>query len=370
MKALKIYHIAIKRFIIFSLILLAVVGCTNKSDNNFSVEGKLENLSVSSIYAVKKISQDSMSIDTIKVDKGGTFTYKGHIEAQTLVSLFTGEGLKPVTFFLEPDYKVNIKGNALEADLVEVKGGRVNDDLNDFKIKNTTILQSRYRILAKNESMDVSELKNVNFQLARCVREYTETNPAKIASVILMNEYSINNISVELLGNDINLLKGEALNFFLTASLKEYYERVKMSIIGSVAPDITLKSTRGKTVNLKDYKGKRVLLIFDLKDAPSNEARFNLMKESQKTLKGKVEFLAIVIDENEKSPDPKIVEIANALDFTVLLDGRKWNSQAVKKYNVTEAPYMILISPDGVIEDRNLSFESVVEKYKEDKEKE
>jgi peroxiredoxin len=140
-------------------------------------------------------------------------------------------------------------------------------------------------------------------------------------------------------------------------------------MVGSVAPDVTLKSTRGKTVNLSDFKGKRVLLIFDLKDAPSNEGYFNQLKEAQQKLKGKVEFIAIVIDENDKSPDPKIVEIANALDWTVLLDGRKWNSQAVKKYNVTEAPYMILISPDGVIEERDVTLESLVEKYKEDKEK-
>lgn len=364
LKTSKLYFITIKRLVIFSFIVFTAVSCTNTSDINFTVEGKLENLSVSNIYAIKQISQDSMAIDTIAVDKGGKFTYKGNIETQALVSLFTGEGLKPITFFLEPNYRVSIKGNALEADLVEIRGGRVNDDLTEFKTKNANILQSRYRILAKNENMDVSELKNVNFQLARCVRECVESNPAKIASVILMNEFSINNISIELLGNDIEQLKGEAANFYLTTPLKEYYDRVRVSMVGSVAPDFTLKSTRGKTVNLSDFKGKRVLLIFDLKDAPSNEGYFNQLKETQQKLKGKVEFVAIVIDENDKSSDPKLIEIANALDWTVLLDGRKWNSQAVKKYNVTEAPYMILVSPDGVIEERDVSLESLVEKYK------
>lgn len=365
LKTLKTPSQIIKGLIVFSLILFTAISCTNTSDINFTVEGKLENLSVSSIYAIKKMAQDSMSIDTIAVDKGGKFTYKGHIETQVLVSLFTGEGLKPITFFLEPDYKVSIKGDALEADLVEIRGGRVNDDLTEFKTKNANILQSRYRILAKKENMDISELKNVNFQLARCVRECVEKNPTKIASVILMNEFSIGNISVELLGNDIDQLKGEASNFYLTTSLKDYYESVRTSMVGSIAPDITLKSTRGKTVNLKDFKGKRVLLIFDLKDAPTNEAHFNLMKDAQKKLKGKVEFLAIVIDEDERFPDPKTIEIADSLDWTVLLDGRKWNSQAVKQYNVTEAPYMIVISPDGIIEERNVSLESVVEKYKD-----
>lgn len=354
----------IRGLVICSLLILSVTSCTN-SDVNFTVEGKLENLSVPKIYAVKEITKDSVSIDTITVEKGGKFLYKGKVESQALVSLFVGEGLKPLRFFLEPNYKVSITGNALEGDLVEIRGGRVNNDLADFKKKNANILQSRYRILAKNENLDVSELKNVNYQLARCVRECVESDPAKIAAVILMNDFSINNISVDLLGNDIELLKGEAANFYLTTSLKEYYDRVKISMVGSIAPDITLKSTRGKSVSLKDFRGKPVVLIFDLKSAPSNEAYFNLLKETQKTLKDKVEFVAIVIDEDDKSPDPKIVEIANSLDWTVLLDGRKWNSQAVKKYNVTEAPYMILISKDGVIEDRDVTFEALLELYKE-----
>lgn len=367
MKMLKISTIVIKGLVIIGLIMLSVTSCTNTSDTNFVVEGKLENLSVSEVYAIKEISKDSMSVDTIVVEKGGKFQYKGKIESQALVSLFVGEGLKPIRFFLEPDYKVHIKGNALESDLVEVRGGRVNDDLAEFKKKNTNILESRYRILAKKENLDVSELKNINYQLARCVREYVESNPTKISAVVLMNEFSINNISIDLLGNDISLLKGEAANFYLTTSLKEYYDRVKISMVGSVAPDITLQSTRGKSVNLKDFRGKPVLLIFDLKDAPSNDAYFTLMKETQKTLKDKVQFIAIVIDEDSKSPDPKTIDIANALDssWIVLLDGRKWNSQAVKKYNVTEAPYMILISENGVIENRDVSFEALLEMYKE-----
>lgn len=350
---------------IFSLMIFSLTGCNNVSDTNFTVEGKLENLSVSQIYAVKEITKDSIVIDTIAVEKGGKFLYKGKVESQALVSLFVGEGLKPLRFFLEPDYKVNITGNALEADLVEIRGGRVNNDLAEFKKKNANLLQSRYRILAKNENMDVSELKNVNYQLARCVRECVESDPAKISAVILMNDFSVNNISMDLLGNDIEMLKGEAANFYLTTSLREYYDKVKISKAGLMAPDITLKSTRGKSVSLKDFKGKPVLLIFDLKDASSNESYFTLMKETQQKLKDKVQFVSIIIDEDDKSPDPKIIEVANKLDWTVLLDGRKWNSQAVKQYNVTEVPYMILISEDGVIKDRDVSFEALLEEYKD-----
>lgn len=353
--------------LVISLIGICLPACTDNTDTNFVVDGKIENLSVSQLYAIKEVSNDSLSIDTIPILENGEFTYKGWVEYPTLVSLSCGEGTKPVTFFLDAGYHVKIKGDILYADLVEIRGGQVNDDLQEFRNKNQNLLQSKSRIFAKNDNMDPAELRNINLQLARSVREYVENNPAKIASVILMNQYSISNLTPEQLGKDIGLLKGQAANFYLTTSLKGYYDRVKISAEGAVAPDISLKNTKGKKISLTDLKGKPTLLIFDLKDSPMNTAYFDALKDAQKKLKKDVNFVSIVIDEDDEKPDPKVLKTANSLDWNVLFDGKKWNSKEVKKYNVKTAPYMILISPDGIIEQRDVSLDSLVNRY--DKEK-
>lgn len=360
----------IRFLLIISSFVLFFASCEKKSNTNFKVQGKLENLTVPNLYAVREISGDSVIIDTIEVNKRGEFTYKGIVTEPTLVNLYCGDDKAQITFFLEPGYDVNLKADVSDFGLAELKGGRVNDDLMSFKTENLNLLQTRCRILSKHKNLDPAELKNVNFQLARCVREYVEKHPNKIASVVLMNDYSINNISPELLGNDINSLKGEAENFYLTTSLKNYYDRVRISAVGSVAPDFTLPSSKGKEVSLKDFKGKEVLLIFDVKDAPLNIKYFDELKEIQQKLKDKVAFVAIVIDAEVKSTDPQTLEIANSLDFTVLLDGKKWGSKAVKKYNVTSAPYMILISADGLIQERDVNLKSLLTKYDTQKSKE
>lgn len=355
----------LRYLLIISFFALFFASCDKKSNTNFEVRGKLENLTVSDLYAVREISGDSVAIDTIPVSKKGDFTYKGIINEPTLVNLFCGDDKAQITFFLEPGYDLSIKADASDFGLAELKGGKVNDDLMSFKKENLNLLQTRCRILSKHKNLDPAELKNVNFQLARCVREYVEKNPTKIASVVLMNDYSINNISPELLGNDINLLKGEAADFYLTTSLKNYYDRVRISAVGSVAPDFTLLSSKGKEVSLKDFRGKDVLLIFDVKDAPLNIKYFDELKETQKKIKDKLAFLAIVIDVEGKSPDSQTVEIANSLDWTVLFDGRKWSSKAVKKYNVTSAPYMILVSAEGVILERDVNMNSLLQRYED-----
>ncbi len=359
---------------IFLLLIIGTLGlittsCGKNKNTNFSVEGKIENLPVTEIYAIKEITSDSLSIDTIQISKDGEFSFKGEVIGPTMASLFCGQNTEPVSFFLEPNYNVKIKGDITQPDLIEIKGGSVNDDIQDFKSKNINLLQSRSRILSKHENLDPAELKNINLQIARNVRDYVERNPAKIASVVLMNEYSINNISAELLGTDIGLLKGSAADFYLTTALRAYYDRIKISAVGAVAPPITLKNTKGKTVSLSDFKGKPVLLVFDLKDAPADTSYFNALKDAQKKLNGKVTFISIVIDENEKSPDPKTVKIANSLNWTVLLDGKKWNSKEVKKYNIRTAPYMLLISPEGIIEERDVSLDSLVVQFSKETKK-
>lgn len=354
----------IKLLVIISICLATLFGCKKGDNTNFKVEGKLGNLAVPNVYAVREVSGDSVAIDTISVSKRGEFEYKGFVNGPTLVKLFCGEDKGQITFFLEPGYDVHIKGDATDFGLAKIKGGQVNEDLMSFKTENWNVLQARSRILNKHDNLDPAELKNVNFQLARCVRDYVEKNPSKIASVVLMNEYSINNISPDLLGNDIQLLQGRASDFYLTTSLKNYYDRVRTSAVGAVAPDFTLPSSKGKDVSLKDFRGKDVLLIFDLKEAPLNTQYFDSLRETQAKLKDSVDFVAVVIDVDGKYPDAETAKLANSLDWTVLFDGRKWNSKAVKKYNVNSAPYMILISNEGIILERDLNMGALEERYK------
>lgn len=338
-------------------------ACNSLSDSDFSVEGKLSNLSTSRLLAIKEYLHDSLSIDTIQVNNKGEFTYKGKTNQPIIVSLFSDRENQPITFFLEKNYSVKIKGDVTLGDLAEIRGGNVNNHLQDFRTANDNLLLTKYRILGKKENMDPAELKNINLQLAKNARKYAEENPDQIASVILLNQYSKNYTSPENLGKDIQSLRGKAAEFYEVSHLKEYYDRVKLSAVGAVAPDIALRSCTGKMVRLTDFKGKPVLLIFDLKNAPLNTKYFEALKDAQKKLKNKVNFISIIIDEDYRYPDSKTTELAKNLDWPILIDGRKWSSKEVKKYNIKIAPSMILISSSGTIEERDISLDSLLAKF-------
>lgn len=339
-------------------------SCSKNSDTNYKVTGELYGLENQDIYIAKSFSLDSIIVDTISL-KDGKFEFEGMALSPALVNIFYSNMSPPINFAIDKDYSVEIKGEPNSINGIDIKGGKINEDLNDFKQQNKNILISRNKAYQKNERNNLGELKNIDLQLSRSVRDYVAKNPEKIASVILMEKFSKGNLSPELLSADLSLLTGEASDFYLTESLRKYSEKLLASSVGEMAPDIQLKSTNGKTIDLKSYRGKNVLLIFDLKESPSNTTYFQKLKETQKLLKHKVDFLTIIVDENVDTPDTTTLNVAKKLDWTVLLDCQKWNSKAALKYNVMILPYMILISPEGKIQERDVSLDSLKSKFED-----
>lgn len=342
--------------------LLLLTACQKDVVRDFEIEGKLDNVSSSTIYAVKEITPDSLVVDTIAIDKNGVFKYSGNIAKSGVITLYCGEGTCPISVFLEKEYKVNIKGNASHADLVEVKGGVVNNDIFEFKNANKAFLESRLRIISKKENMDPSELKNINIQLAQKVHEFVEKNPANIASVLLMNEYSLDNVAPEILSSDVSLLQDRASQFYENSALKEYFDMRRASGVGALAPAFTLKSTKGKKVSLKDYKGKNVVLIFDMEESAGNKTYIQNIIDTHKKLKNKkVDFLTIVVDADNLKTET--VKLANSLKWAVLKSSKKWNSPEIKSYNVTTVPYMILVDTAGIIAERDVTLDNLLIKF-------
>ncbi|MEN9919500.1 MAG: hypothetical protein RL662_1936 [Bacteroidota bacterium] len=344
---MKPLHLHIVYSLIVGAFCITTPACIKDTETNFSIEGEIKNLPETYLLALKEISLDSISIDTIALKSNGKFRYQGTVNHPTLVSLSLGGESKPLTIYLDKNYEVTITGDLVEPYSIESKGGVVNDELDKFRANNIQLLETKFNLLSRKDSVDLVKIRNINLQLAKKVSEGIQTDPSKISNVILMNTYYMDNVSDDILGNDISLLRGAAANFFLTDYLKNYYEKTKKLGEGSPAPNIGLKNANGKFVNLKDFEGKHVLLIFDSKASLSSN--FEDLKEVQKQLKDSIKFVSVIIDENEFKLDTKTKEVSNVRDWTVLIENRKWGSPEVEKYNVRTTPYMVLISPQGFI---------------------
>ena len=114
---------------------------------------------------------------------------------------------------------------------------------------------------------------------------------------------------------------------------------------GSVAPDFTLKTFSGQTVNLKELRGKRVLINFwaswcppCLRETPDLKAAYNELREEN------VAFIGIgTQDDTDKL---KKFSDDNSLPYTIVEDPK---GTVGDRYSVLGLPTTILVDSQGIV---------------------
>lgn len=366
---------------ILTTILCLAFSCKNQP-NSFEIKGKLSNVEGDCFYIILNTGSNPV-IDTININSKGEFSYVGQTDTLSVLSMFFNNNKKHTYILVDKGWKIEVKGDVLFPDLIEVKGGNVNNDLTAFKQQNKDLLKARDRIISVEqdsvsvkESRDenVTELKNMNFELSNIAADYIKANPTKIASVVLIDRFFKNDLSLDRLDENLNLLRGEAEHFPITEDMRNYSKHVKLSIVGAYAPSFTLKDNKtNKDINLSDFRGKYVLLSFvsttcEACDAERKDAIkvYNTIKQEEKKSEQKnspkTVFITIVIN-TEKKPIPK--GVTDSIKWIVLQDKNSWAAKTFNQYNIHEIPYHILISPQGNILERDIPLYTIPDKIKE-----
>lgn len=355
----------LKSYIIFASIVLTMfaISCTNSSQG-YTITGKLDNVTDSVFYAAFETG-DTLYVDTIRVNKKGEFSFSGTVDTLSIISLyFKGSAVSPYVL-VDKGWTVNLQGDIKEPDLLQIKGGDINNDLTKFKNDNAELLKSRSELykrkLEATESVDslnvtdyAVDLKNVNFELLNIAGDYVKRNPTKIASVILIDNLFKNEESLERLSTALDQLKGVAYDFPLAVQLREYKNAITKSAIGSYAPAFSIEDVNGKKVALSDFKGKYVLLTFISTTCEAcNEILPHAVKEYDIVKKEKmnIEFVSIIKDIEDLAISS---EMKKTTKWALLPEYGGWGSKVFEDYNIKELPYSIIISKDGKVLDRNV----------------
>lgn len=357
------------------LILSVVVFSCKKDSPEFNISGELENVKGTYFFAAYELG-DSLVVDTVNINAKGEFNIRGQVDTLTIVRMYFNQNTKTPDLYVFADKKWNVKlkGDVLYPDLIMAKGGDVNDDLTAFKTKNYDLLMNRAKILeavskdsssTKDDQKYIMDLKNVNFELLNITATYIKDNPDKIASVVLINTFFKDETSLPRLDEALNLLRGKAETFPLTADLKNYSEKTKRTIVGSYAPNFSLHDINGKMTTLYQFRGKYLLLSFVSTTCDvCNLQRKNLVKTYDQLKREKIEinFATVVID-SEKEPITKAVK--DSIKWALLPENGSWAAKTFELYNIREVPYNILIDPKGMILERDIPIDAIPNKLNE-----
>ena len=360
----------LKSVLIIFLFVILFSSC-HHDDNKVIIEGEILNLTSTSIilsfHNNDSIVVDTILVDTSSLDNKGKFSFVQHIDTNRILTLYFDDFQFSTVIFLEKDVnKIRLRGDANLPDLIEVKGGEINDNISLFKKENETALKQRSLLISEIDSKNedsfnptnaISEkeqnalLNSLNHELAQKVEDFILLYPDKIASVILINEFFKNNENPKNLNRVLEYLKDDASEYPLTHKLKNFNEKPMLSTEGAMMPSFSLTDKNGKNIYSTDFNNKYLLISFLSANDPKSKNNLSVLKDEYSHLnKDSIEFLSIYIDSDTF---PIISTEIDSIPWKVVVENKSWSADIVELYNVNYLPYNILINYKGEIETRD-----------------
>ena len=134
---------------------------------------------------------------------------------------------------------------------------------------------------------------------------------------------------------------------------------------GTAAPDFVLTNFNNEVVNLSDYRGEKVFLVFSSTDCLYCKEVWPKIKEFQ----GKFPEVKIIMISKGTDEENLAMIKENAFNFDVL----RWDVEMTQSYQVPGTPFIYLIDENGIVQFSGFSedigsLEEMIEKevYAED----
>lgn len=118
---------------------------------------------------------------------------------------------------------------------------------------------------------------------------------------------------------------------------------------GTSAPDFTLTDIGGNSVSLKDFRGRKVVLVFWASWCPDCRKEIPDLKSLEKKYAGdKVVFVSISLDHDAAAWKNCVKE--NGMTWLQLSEGvKRKESKVATDYKVKWIPSLYVIGPDGKV---------------------
>lgn len=357
--------------------LLAALPFAAVAQQQYTINGTIGKVKLPATVYVVYQESGRMKFDSAGLQSDGKFMIKGRVSVPMkgyVMVTPTGEPLfsKPspdqVGVYLEngtiefstPDamIKAKIGGTPLNQDQQEML-----NTLAPFAKKEADLEAASRKLAgkAKEQAKNQQLLNALAASRASAQENFIKNHPGSLVSLDLLRTAFRPDKNSEKATLLFNALSPEIRASKAGQSYLSSIGKASVLDIGSMAPDFTLKNTKGEDVSLSSFKGKYVLVDFWASwCVPCRQENPNVVRTFEKFRGKNFTILGVSLDGGEDAQKNWIEAIAkDGLNWEQVSDLRGWGSYAVQLFHINAVPANFLLDPTGKIIGKNLRGEEL-----------
>ena len=346
--------------------------CQQKHDG-FTVNVEINGYPEGTALLQKRVERDFVTIDSTEI-VNGKFQFEGKIDFPEICYVQINDTLPILRVFLE-NTQIGIKANVdslrhpkISGSVLQGKLEAYNESMIPFNKRMRSAYQE-YLKANKDGDLDKANEKEAEFDAISEEQKQASLEVVRLNSDNVMGPYLIwGTMIYELNTEELETLEAgfapEISGSVYVSQIKNHIEVLKKVDIGQPFTDISLEDVNGNITNLSELKGKLVLIDFWAswcgpcrRENPNVVALYNEYKDQN------FEIFGVSFDTDDTKWKKAIED--DGLAWYHVSDLKGWGSEAGKLYGVRAIPHTVLISPEGIIIEKNLRGEELRAKVEE-----
>ncbi|WP_231424706.1 TlpA disulfide reductase family protein [Pedobacter sp. Leaf250] len=336
------------RSILVIAVLLSVVVMSYKADS-YVIDGDIQAPN-GTIVRISYEYRGSRTIDSVAIENN-KMILKGNLPETVVCTLSNSINQQQKIIVLQNEH-VKLKGSVSKFYYAEVTGAAENELFSTFKEKNINITADYRRQLEKSK-VDFHDRKStVYLEFHRRVDSLTlsfvKANPDAVASSLAIINSHLNSTDFLKAEKCYAFLSPNAKNGYYAKRIKSFVDASKAVEVGRQASNVLLNDIVGKKFDLREYRGKYVLLDFWASWCVPCREEHPLLRKLNAELIGKnLVFVSISMDSDQKSWRKAVAD--DGLTWTQLNDPLALKGPLAEAYALKALPFNCILDPQGKI---------------------
>ena len=338
------------------LICLICLFFSCSKENTYRIKVNLANLQAQDVFLVYERSE-SKTVDTVSYNGTGAFVFMHEQGDYRTLTLYYDNFSRWITVYLETPQQIVISGDAFFPELIQVKGGRINELLSEFRKSSVALLREQAILSNTNDTIQdmlagntikAVRLATIKHELRLQAEAFIEKKPDEEAAAILIKEYFTDPNNPLLMDNLLNILHPTLDDFYIVQDLKSYTEKAKQTIVGAKAPDFNVRNIYGQTFSRDSFSNQYFILAFTTMWSDMCQTEELYLDEIISSFsKDSLSVMLVSLDESPQ--ELRRLIRADSIQWNIVPDSIGQAIGLLDLYNVNVLPHCFLMNKEGYI---------------------